>query len=124
VILQHVLERAGSVVVAGAPLECERLLPEDLDFFDVVAVPCGIEERVRESEREEILNARHSEDVVDSEDEPFAFAPQQLDEELVERNRAREVRAERLLEHDPAARRQSGRRNGCDGRREEAGRKG
>ena len=45
-VLHHVLERAGPVVVAGAALERERLLPEDLDLLDVVAVPDRLEDRL------------------------------------------------------------------------------
>ena len=44
-VLHHVLERAGAVVVAGAALEGERLLPEHLDLLDVLAVPERLERR-------------------------------------------------------------------------------
>ena len=110
VVLDHVLERAGSVVVAGPALERERLLPEDLDLLDVGAVPHRLQDPVREPQREQVLHGRHAEDVVDAEDRLLAGRPQRLAQQPVERDRALEILAERLLEGDPAARRQPGAR--------------
>ena len=58
-----------------------------------------LDEPVREPEHEDVLHRLLAEEVVDAEDLVFAPAPVQL---LVERERGREIGAERLLDHQPA----------------------
>ena len=105
-VLHHVLQRAVPVVVPGAALERERLLPEDLDLLDVGAVPDGLQHPVREPKPEQVLHGRHPEHVVDPEHHSFARRPGHLREQPVERDRALQVLAEGLLHDDPAARRE------------------
>ena len=109
-VLHHVLERAGAVVVAGAALEGEVLLPAHLDLLDVLGVPDRGEERVVAAQGEEVLHRRHAEHVVDAEDGLLARLSGRAGQELVERHRVLEALAERLLERDPAARGQARRR--------------
>jgi len=66
VVLEHVPERAGAVVVTRAPsLDAQILCDGDLHQLDVVSVPERLEDGVVESEGEEILDGLFSEVVVD-----------------------------------------------------------
>ena len=64
----HVAERAGALVEAGARADRERLGHVDLDVVDVVAVPDRLEHAVREPQREDVLHRLLAEVVVDPED--------------------------------------------------------
>ena len=68
VILEHVADGAGLLVEPAAPSDAERLGHGDLHAFDVVAVPDRFEERVRESEQQQVLHRLLAEVVVDPED--------------------------------------------------------
>jgi len=96
VVLHQVLECADLVVVAGASLEREGLVPDDVDLLDVLAGPDRVEHAVGQTRCEHVLDAGHGQEVVDAKDvtlvEPFG-------EEAVESHRAVEVIPERLLEH-------------------------
>ena len=104
-VLQHVLERADSVVVAGPALERERLLPHDLDLGDMVAVPDGLEDPVGEPPAQQVLDCGHGQEVVDTEDRPLRH---EVGQQLVEVDRAVQVLAEWLLQDDPAGGVQAG----------------
>ena len=66
VILNHVPERAGTVVVAAAAvLHGQRLCDRDLHRLDVVSIPKRLEDRVVESKAEQVLNRLFSEIVID-----------------------------------------------------------
>ncbi len=94
----HVAVRAGLLVEGDALTDRQRLRHVDLHVRDVLAVPDGLEEPVGESEREDVECGFLAEEVVDAED--LALVERRV-EEVVERDRAREVGAERLL-HDDA----------------------
>jgi hypothetical protein len=84
---------AGSGVV-------ERFRHVDLDARDVVAIPDGLEERIREAEVEQVLDALLPEVVVDPENrQPIEYCM----DPLVEGHRRGEVAAERFLDDDPRA---------------------
>jgi len=109
-------ERASSAVVDG-----ERLRHVDLDVVDVVAVPHGLEHAVGEAQRDEVLDRLAAEEVVDAED---PLLGEDAVDERVERPRAVQVDAERLLEHDPRAVRQPRLAERRDELAERAGRDG
>ena len=67
-VLDHVAQRAGSLVVAGAAFDADVLRGGDLDVVDVVAVPDRLEEGVGEPQRHEVLDGLLAEVVVDAED--------------------------------------------------------
>jgi hypothetical protein len=46
VVLQHVLERADAVVLAGPALQGQRLVPDDVHLGDMRTVPDGFEHAV------------------------------------------------------------------------------
>ncbi len=68
VVLDHVAEGAGRVVVAGATLEGEGLVPDDVDTLDVLGVPHGLEDPVGEAEPQDVLHGLLAEEVIDPED--------------------------------------------------------
>ena len=94
-VLHHVLERADVVVVAGSPLQRERLVPDDLDLVDVSAVPDRLEHAVGQACSEHVLHGRHREEVIDAKHVALVH---QLREKAIERRRAVEVLSKRLLE--------------------------
>ena len=98
VVLDHVAERARGLVVAPTVLDPDRLGDGDLDVVDVAAVPDGLEEGVREPQREHVLDGLLAEVVVDPVD--LALTRARL-EALCERPRARQVPPERLLDDEP-----------------------
>ena len=96
----HVAKRAGRLVEAGALVEPERLRHVDLHVVDEVAVPDRLEQAVGEAEREDVLRRLLAEEMVDAEDLLFGEHLVQLG---VQRDRAREIGAERLFHDDPRA---------------------
>ena len=70
-VLHHVLQRTGLVVIAGAALQGDGFVPGDLDPGDVVAVPERLEDPVGEPEAEDVLRRLLAEEVVDPEDRPL-----------------------------------------------------
>ena len=100
VVLQHVRERAGLVVVGGpAALHAQLLGHGDLDQLDVLPVPQRLEDGVVEAEPEDVLDRLFSEVVIDPVDLELAQVVVQV---LVELHRALQVVAEGLLDHHPA----------------------
>ena len=67
-VLHHVADDAGAVVVASAVLDVDLLRDRDLDIVDVVAIPYRLEDRVGESKDEQVLYCLFAEVVVDSKD--------------------------------------------------------
>ena len=67
-VLEDVADRARPLVEAGAALDPHRLGDGDLDVVDELAVPDGLEDPVREPQREHVLHRLLAEVVVDPED--------------------------------------------------------
>ena len=91
---------AGLFVKLAAPFHAEALGHRDLHVLDVVTVPDRLEERVRESEVEDVLNRFLPEIVIDAEDRLFREV---LVEHGVELACRCEVATERLFDDDPCA---------------------
>jgi hypothetical protein len=68
VVLQHVAQRAGVVVVIAAAFHADGLADGDLHLLDVARVPQRLEQRVAEAQREQVLHAFLAEVVVDAVD--------------------------------------------------------
>ncbi len=98
VVLHHVPQHAGRVVVAAPALDVDRLGDVELDVVDIVFVPQRFEHAVGEAERQQVLHRLFSEIVIDAVDLVFVPVRQHL---AVELERGVEVRAERLLDDDP-----------------------
>ena len=67
-ILDHVAQRTGRLVVARAIFDAERLAGENLDVIDVAAVPDRLEDRVGETQHHDVLRGLLAEEVVDAVD--------------------------------------------------------
>ena len=129
-VLDHVAQGAGPLVVVRAALDADRLGGRDLHVIDVAPVPHRLEHAVREPEDQQVLNGLLPEIVIDAED--LGFVEMRM-EQVVERARAREIGAERLLDDDPAPLAAPGpgqargaellRDGAVDGRRESRGRR-
>ncbi len=96
-VLDDVARHAGLLVELAAPLDADVLGDRDLHVVDVLAPPHGLEERVGEPEDEQVLHRLLAEVVIDAED--LRLVERRRDG-VVERARALEVVAERLLEDD------------------------
>ena len=96
-VLHHVAEHAGRVVVAAAALDVDRLGDVELDVVDVVLVPQRLEHAVGEAERQQVLHRLLAEVVIDAE----IWFSCQWARISVELQRRGEVGAERLLDDDP-----------------------
>ena len=102
VALDDVAQRAGVVVELAAALDADRLGHGDLDRVDVATVPDRLEQAVAEAEDGQVLDRLLAEVVVDPVD---LLLVEDLGQLAVQRARARQVGAERLLDDDagPAA---------------------
>ena len=67
-VLEHVAQGAGLVVVVGPVLDAERLGDGDLNVVDVIAVPDRLEDRVGEAEDHDVLDGLFAQVVVDAVD--------------------------------------------------------
>lgn len=67
-VLEHVTQRAGGVVVTGAALEGQGFLPNDVYPLDVSGVPDWFEDAIGEAQPKQIQDALHGQEVVDAED--------------------------------------------------------
>ena len=66
-VLDQVAQRAGALVVAGAAADPDVLGRGDLHVVDEVPVPDGLEQRVGEPERHQVLDGLLAQVVVDPE---------------------------------------------------------
>ena len=98
-ILQHVARGAAAVVVTAAGADAELFGDGDLDVVDVATVPERLEDRVGETQDEEVLDGLLAEIVVDAEDLRLAEI---AGGDGVEMDGGGEVLAERLLDDDLA----------------------
>jgi hypothetical protein len=99
VVLQHVARGAAAVVVTAAGADAEFFGDGDLDVVDVATVPERLEDRVGETQDEEILDGLLAEVVVDAKDLRLAEV---AGGDGVEVDGRVEVLAERLLDDDLA----------------------
>ncbi|MNS64767.1 hypothetical protein D3C72_979060 [compost metagenome] len=122
VVLHHVAQRAGLVVEGAALFHAQVLGHGDLDVGDVLAAPDGLEERVAEAHREQVLHRRLAQVVVDAKD---LLLLEHLAHRGVDGAVGGQVVAQRLLEHDAGARAvEPGGGDLLDHLREERGRRG
>ena len=115
----HVAIGAGRLVERGTFAEPERLRNVDLHMIDEVAVPDRLEQAVGEAECEDVLRRLLAQEVVDAENLVFGKDLVQLG---VQRDRARQIGAERLFHDDPGALDEAGFRQQAHGRQGGIGR--
>ncbi len=119
VVDHHVPEGANGVVEAATVGDSEVLRHRDLDAVDAVAVPDGLEHRVRESQIENLGQAHHAEEVVDPVELVLTDVLMDLRGKLAGGG---EVVAEGLLDHHPRVLGQTGLGEPLDRHPEEGGR--
>ena len=99
-ILDHVADGARLVVEGAAALDPKIFGQGDLHALDVVSVPEGLQEGVREPEEQHVVHRPLAEVMVDAKDPSLVEARQQR---TVERLRRNEVATERLFDDDATA---------------------
>ena len=95
-VLDHVAQRAGGVVVAGALLQADGFGHGDLHVVDPAGVPQGFEQDIGEAQRQQVLDRFLAQVVVDAED--LAFGERAADG-VVDDGGAGRIVADRLLDH-------------------------
>ena len=65
-ILHHIAQSACAFVEAGASLDPERFRRSDLHLVDVMGVPEGRENRVREPQYQNVLRGFLAEEMIDA----------------------------------------------------------
>ena len=98
-VLQHIARGAAAVVITTAGADAEFFGDRDLDVVDVASIPERLEDRVGETQDEEILDGLLAEVVVDTEDLRLAEI---AGSDGVEVNSRGEILTERLLDDDLA----------------------
>ncbi len=72
VIGNHVAHGAGGFVIAAARFHADRLRHGDLDMIDVAAIPDGLEDSIRETEHQNVLDGFLAQVMIDAVDLFFA----------------------------------------------------
>ena len=67
-VLHHVANRSGLFVERAATLHAERFGHRDLHAGHVVAIPDGLEKRIRKAKVEQVLHRPLAEKMVDAKD--------------------------------------------------------
>ena len=98
-VLHHVAQGPGGIVVGSTAFDADSLGDGDLDMIDLTVVPDGLEERIGESQRHEILHRLFSEIVIDTIDLALFENSANL---IVDGLGAFEIHADRLFENDTA----------------------
>ncbi len=101
-VLNHVAQRAGLVIEAGATLDAELFGDRDLHVLHAASPPQRLEQRITETQRQQVLHCFLTEIVVDTED---LLLGEDATDAFVDLRRRRLVMAERLFQHDARIRR-------------------
>ena len=99
-ILQHVADRTGAVVVIAASFHADGLGDGDLHLLDVPRVPQRLEQGVAEAQGEQVLHAVLAQIVIDAID---AILVEARGDAVVDRDGLGKIVADRLLQHHPRA---------------------
>ena len=95
VVLHHVAQRAGLIVVTGPGADPFFLSDRDLHVVDVLLIEQRLEEAVGEAEHQDVLNGLLAEVVIDAVDLAFV---EHAGDRVVDGHRAREVASDRLFD--------------------------
>ena len=100
VILKHVAQLPGLLVISGAMLHAERLRHRDLHVVNILPIPNRLENRVRKAEHQNILHRHFAEIVVN----PINLRLSQRARQFrVQRHRAFQIAAKRFFDNHPRA---------------------
>ena len=97
-ILHHVAKRTGLIIITAAELDTRGFGDGDGHIVDIAPVPDGLEDRIGETEGQNVLHRFLPEIVIDPEDLGFRKAG---GEDRVQGTRRLQIVADRLLDHDP-----------------------
>src|SRR5215216_1014180 len=97
-VLDHIANRAGAVVVAAAPFHADLFGHQNLYVIDVAAIPERLKDAVAESKGQNVLDGFFAQIMVDPIDLAFIEHAQHM---AVERLSACQVAPKRLLDNDP-----------------------
>ena len=97
-VLHHVAQRAGGLVIARAILQPDRLGDRDLDVVDPARVPHRLEQRIAEAQRQDVLDRFLAQIMVDAERPLLGKGG---GDRVVDLAARRQIVAERLFEPDP-----------------------
>ena len=100
VVLQHVADGTGAVVVVAAAFHADGLGDGDLHLLDVARVPQRFEQRIAEAQGEQVLHAVLAQVVIDAID---ALLVEAGGDAVVDGDGLVQVVADGLLEHDAGA---------------------
>ena len=100
-VLHHVAQRAGLLVVAGARADAFLLGHGDLHVVDVLLVEQRLEDAVGEAQHQDVLDRLLAEIVIDAVDLPLV---EDRGDGVVDGPRARQIVADRLLDDQPRER--------------------
>ena len=99
VVLDHVAQRAGLLIVGAAAFDADGFGAGDLDVVDVAAIPERLEDAVAEAEGQDVLDGFLAEVVIDAVDLGFV---EDFVEAVAELAGAGEVVAEGLFDDEAA----------------------
>ena len=99
VVLDHVPDRAGLVVIAAASGHANRLGHRDLHVIDVLRIPQRLEQDIGEPYRHQVLDGFLAQVMVDAIDLLF---PEMAGQRGVQRARGFQIAAKGLFNHDAA----------------------
>ncbi len=119
VVLDYVAQAAGALVKGTAAVDAEILRQRHLDARDIVAVPDRFEERIGETEVEDVHDRLLAEEVIDAEDRIFG---EDAARDAVERARGAKIAPERLFDDDARIAGETGAAEPFDHRLEQSGR--
>ena len=100
-VLDHVTQRTGLVIIVRAALKAEILGHCDLDMVNIIARPEGLEQHVGKPQDHQVLHRLLAEVMVDAKD--LALSEHSPDT-VIDFAGGFEVSADRLFEHDPCLR--------------------
>src|SRR5215213_1175171 len=98
--LDHVHQRAGSVVVASSVLEGELFVEHNVDALNVFVAPQRLEQPVGKAHADEIEHSGASKEMINA---MYLLFGHQFGKELIEARRAFLVGAERLFQYQGRA---------------------
>ncbi len=99
VILDHIVERAGLLIIRSTSLDADRFRTGDLYVIDVSSIPERLEDPVAEAKRQNVLDGFLAEVVIDAIDLGFVERFVQV---IAQFACAGEVVSERLLHDEPS----------------------
>jgi hypothetical protein len=97
-VLHHVAERAGVIIVRPAAFDAERLAGGDLHVIDVTMIPERLEDAIGEAQDHDVLRGFLAEEVINAEG---VFFREGIRDDGVELRSGGEVVAEGFLDDDP-----------------------